>query len=246
VLPELKIVDLDLWNAVNQRLRVIEHSPAARKIRASRFWERRRPQHPLTGPVRCGRCSGSHTAVGATYLACAAARNQGSCTNRKGMRRNVLELFVLETLKHHLMHPDLVKEFIAAFTAEVNRERQTQQIGIQQRRRELVDVTRRLNGLIEAIADGLRSPGLQQKLEELETRKELLAVDLSSAPAPKPRLHPNLAEIYRRKVTELEVALQDPSSREEALDILRGLIQYVEIQPAGKASVSSSSATLPK
>ena len=36
------------------------------------------------------------------------------------------------------MHPDLVKEFIAAFTAEVNRERQAQEIGIQQRRRELV------------------------------------------------------------------------------------------------------------
>ena len=234
-LPELKIVDLDLWNAVNQRLRVIEQSPAAQKIRASRFWERRRPQHLLTGLIRCGNCGGSYTAVGAAYLACAAARNQGSCTNRRGIRRNALELFILETLKHHLMHPDLVKEFIAAFTAEVNRERQTQETGLHQRRRELVDVTRRLNGLIEAIADGLRSPGLQQKLEELENRKERLETDLSGVPAPKPRLHPNLAELYRRRVSELEIALHDPSSREEALQLLRGLIQYVEIRPGRKA-----------
>jgi site-specific DNA recombinase len=132
------------------------------------------------------------------------------------------------------MHPDLVKEFITAFTAEVNRERQAQEIGIHQRRRELLDVNRRLNGLIEAIADGLRSPGLQQKLEELETRKARLEIDLSSLPAPKPRLHPSLAELYRRKVSELEAALHDPDSREEAIQILRGLIQYVEIQRAEK------------
>src|SRR5262245_47533923 len=109
-------------------------------------------------------------------------------------------MFVLETVKQHLMHPDPAMYFIAAFTTEVNRERQKQEIDIQQRRRELVDVTRRLNGLIEAIAEGLRSPRLQQKLEELEARKERLEVDLCSAPAPKPRLHPNLAELYRRKV----------------------------------------------
>ena len=100
--------------------------------------------------------------------------------------------------------------------------------------RELADVTKRLNGLTEAVADGLRSPGLQQKLEELETRKERLELDLSSVPAPKPRRHPNLAELYRRKVSELEAALHDPDSREEALQILQGLIQYVEMQPARK------------
>ena len=37
------------------------------------------------------------------------------------------------------------------------------------RRRELADVRRKLDGLIEAIADGLRAPGLQQRLDELES-----------------------------------------------------------------------------
>ena len=36
------------------------------------------------------------------------------------------------------------------------------------RRRELANVTSRLDSLIEAIADGLRTPGLLGKLESLE------------------------------------------------------------------------------
>ena len=91
-----------------------------------------------------------------------------------------------------------------------------------------------MNGLIEAIADGLRSPGLQQKLEELEERKSRLETEVTNGPLPKPRLHPNMAELYRRKVSELEAALQDPALREEALGILRGLVQSVEIHPAKK------------
>ena len=132
------------------------------------------------------------------------------------------------------MHPDLVKEFIAAFAAESNRERQMQEVGMEQRKRELAEAVRRLNGLIEAISDGLRSPGLQQKLEELEERKSRLETEVTNGPLPKPRLHPNMAELYRRKVSELEAALQDPALREEALGILRSLVQSVEIHPAKK------------
>ena len=45
-------------------------------------------------------------------------------------------------------------------------------------------------------------------------------------------LHPNLAELYRRKVAELQRAVQDPSLRDEALTILRSLIDHVVITPA--------------
>ena len=88
---------------------------------------------------------------------------------------------------------------------------------------------RRLDGLIDAIADGLRTPGLKQKLETLEERKTALETQLAAVPPPAPRLHPNLAELYRRKVTELENALSDPGSRDEALTILRGLIERVDL-----------------
>jgi site-specific DNA recombinase len=45
------------------------------------------------------------------------------------------------------------------------------------------------------------------------------------------RLHPNLAQVYRGKVERLHEALADPALRDEALGILRGLIERVVIHP---------------
>jgi hypothetical protein len=44
-------------------------------------------------------------------------------------------------------------------------------------------------------------------------------------------LHPYLAELYRRKVSELEAALTDPEIRDEALAILRCLIDKAVLRP---------------
>jgi len=83
-----------------------------------------------------------------------------------------------------------------------------------------------------AIADGLRAPGLQAKLDEFEQRKAVLEADIVGAPTPAPRLHPNLAEIYRQRVADLANALADPGTRTEALEIMRGLIERVAVRPA--------------
>ena len=42
-------------------------------------------------------------------------------------------------------------------------------------------------------------------------------------------LHPNLAEVYRSQVVALRRSLADPLIRDEALAILRGLIDYVAV-----------------
>ena len=232
-IPELRIVDDELWQKVANRLEERAASPMAKKIRASRFWEKRRPGYLLTGLIRCGSCGGRFTSVGGDYLACSAARKMGTCDNRRGIPRPLLENFIFETLKQHLMHPDLVKEFIAEFHAEVNRQNKSHQLTLESKKRDLAEVARRHNGLIDAISDGLRTPGLQERLEQLEHRKTELACAIDEAPPTAPQLHPNLAELYRRKVAELQRADQDPSLRDEALTILRSLIDQVVITPVG-------------
>jgi len=96
----------------------------------------------------------------------------------------------------------------------------------------LAVVTRKLDGLVDAIADGLRGPDLQRRLDELGARKKELGARLD-APAPPPvRLHPNLAVLYRQKVAELHMALANPELQTEALELIRGLIERVELHPA--------------
>ena len=46
-----------------------------------------------------------------------------------------------------------------------------------------------------------------------------------------PRLHPNLASLYRRKVEHLHEALQDPTIRAETLELIRPLIERVIMRP---------------
>ena len=207
------------------------------KARATRFWERRRAQHLLTGLVYCGSCGSRLASVGRDYLACSAARGQGTCTNRKGVRRAPLEELILEGLRQRLMAPEMVEEFVAAFHEEVNRQRRDETAARAGKERELAEVTRKLDKLIEALIEGYRTAGLQQRLEELEARKAALEQELAADPPPPVRLHPNLAQVYRAKVERLHEALADPGLRDEALGILRGLIERVVIHPGrGRAA----------
>ena len=45
--------------------------------------------------------------------------------------------------------------------------------------------------------------------------------------------HPRLAEVYAQKVQQLETALNDPAIRAEATEMLRSLIDRIELRPRG-------------
>jgi hypothetical protein len=77
----------------------------------------------------------------------------------------------------------------------------------------------------------LRGAGLQ-RLDELETRKAELEARLAGSAPPPLRLHPNLAQLYRQRVADLHKALADPEHRAEAVELIRGLIERVELHPA--------------
>ena len=47
------------------------------------------------------------------------------------------------------------------------------------------------------------------------------------------RFHPNAAEIYRQKAAHIEEALNDAAPREEAAELLRGLLEEIRLAPIG-------------
>jgi len=48
------------------------------------------------------------------------------------------------------------------------------------------------------------------------------------------RLHQQLAKVYAEKVQQLEQALNDPNIRAETADVLRSLIDRIELRPGGE------------
>jgi site-specific DNA recombinase len=83
--PDLRIVSDPLWTRVRNRLDGIRDSGAVSKARATRFWEHRRARHLLTGLMVCGECDGNMISAGKDYMACDHARNQGTCSNKRGI-----------------------------------------------------------------------------------------------------------------------------------------------------------------
>jgi site-specific DNA recombinase len=59
----------------------------------------------------------------------------------------------------------------------------------------------------------------------------LSALLLATQPAAEPALHPNLAAVYREKVAELQLALSDQQTKDEAFAIIRTLIDKVRLIP---------------
>ena len=237
--PGLRIIDQDLWDAVAARLTSIREASGADARPRPAFHERRRARHILTGKVFCASCGSACGAVGQDYLSCNAARRQGTCGNRASIRRPELETLILDALRHQLMQPAHVAEFVTAYTAEWNRLAAEHSATTAAHRRELDSVTRKLDGLIDAIADGLRGAGVQQKLDTLEARKAELTRLIATSEAPPPRLHPKLAETYRAKVADLHEALKAEDGGRAALEAVRSLIDRVELGPPADGAAKS-------
>ncbi len=71
------------------------------------------------------------------------------------------------------------------------------------RQAELGKVRHKIERLIDALTDGTPAIAVTGRLRELEQRRLTLEAELATSEAPAPRLHPNLAEIYRQKVAGL-------------------------------------------
>jgi hypothetical protein len=97
-----------------------------------------------------------------------------------------------------------------------------------------LDVKARIDRIIEAIADGTASPTLKAKLSELEAERAHL--EAAHGPAPEkrelPEIHPNLPQLYKRRVTDLQRVLTlNAADRDAAAEILRSLIMQIVVRP---------------
>jgi len=114
--PDLRIVDDDLWNKVKARQVRVRHALMYDNVgvRSERV---RRPAYLLSNLLKCGACGGGFSKVSLHHYGCSNARNRGTCNNLLTIRRNVLEASVLSGLKTHLMTPNSLRNLPPSITA---------------------------------------------------------------------------------------------------------------------------------
>jgi hypothetical protein len=79
--------------------------------------------------------------------------------------------------------------------------------------------------------EGVPGSEVKDELIAIAARREELQRQHAAITEPKPLLHPEMSAIYRAKVTELARALQEPESRSEATEALRGLVDAIVLTP---------------
>ena len=226
--PELRIVDPLLWEAVRARLAecALPISDASAEARLNGTHRRK---FVLSGFLRCSVCGGAYAVMAKDRYGCATHVKAGTCQNGNTIVRPALERRVLDALRDKMMAPDAIAAFIVAYNEEVAAARAAQAHERAPRGAELVEIDRKISGLIDAIENGAWSPALQERLTGLEDIKRAIIAARAIEPEPTNvvEIRPATVETYRSRVVDLIAALSEPGDRAAASEALRSLVDKI-------------------
>jgi len=147
------------------------------------------------------------------------------------VKQDELEGMVLSALQSRLMDPALLKEFCEEYTAYRNKLRGEKTARLAGARAELGKLARQREHLIQAIKDGVPAAEVKDDLARIAARRDVLEVLLAGTKEEPVLLHPNMAAYYREQVAALAEALTAEENRAEAADLLRSLVDRIELTP---------------
>jgi len=225
--PDLRIISNELWESTKRRQDAIRRILAS----ATSIVRARRPHYLFSGLTKCGVCGSGFVLKSRNRLSCLGACDKGTCTNHLTIRRDEIERRVLHALQEKLLRRDLFEEFCHEFTREVNRLRMAASASVTAGERELRRVQAEIGKLVQALKDGVPASIVKDPLIALEAQQTQLRARLDRAAQPPPLLHPNMADLYREKVTQLARGLEHEESRTGAAEALRGLIDAIVLTP---------------
>ena len=222
--PHLRIIDDALWARAQARRKAMT---------GQRPETQRAPVRLLSGLARCGVCGGTYIVASKTYWGCGSHKDGARCSNRLRIRGDLLEARVLAGLSDHLMQPEAVALYVAERPkahARLARDGQKLRGRIDA---ELRKVEARIANLVTAIAEGGSAfAAVADMLATDQLRRDQLLADRAEVEDPSViTLHPNFAEDYRRRWSDLHKALACESTREAVTPAFRDLIDRVILTP---------------
>mgnify|MGYP003150535940 FL=1 len=235
----LRIVDDGLWQATRRRQEEISRKYAnvtkgVRAYHAAKLNSLRRPAFLFSGLIKCGCCGGNYGIITRDRYGCLNRYRRGTCDNSRTIVRDKIEARVLAGLTEKLVSAEAVAEAVQAYAEglnQMNRERRAQAVLARQK---LEKVERGIAGIMSAIEDGMYQSAMKSRMEELEQEKQEIIARMDEVPQDVPDIHPNIAEIYRKKVQNLTAALDDPLMYAEAADAIRSVVGEIIISPGDK------------
>lgn len=237
--PALRIVDETLWRAVRERQAELAQRFEAttlgvRAARAQKMNELRRPVFLLSGLLECGCCGGKYGIVVNDRYGCLNRYRKGTCDNGHTIRRAEIERRALAGIVDKLVSAEAVREAVAAYVEQTNLQNRERRAQAELDRRALEKLDRSIAGIMAAIEDGLYQPVMKARMADLERQRAEIMSRTGDAPVDVPDIHPNIAEIYRRKVERFSAIMDDPELRQEVANEIRSLVARIILSPGAK------------
>ncbi|OYY91422.1 MAG: hypothetical protein B7Y45_03840 [Sphingomonas sp. 28-66-16] len=222
--PDLRIVDQDLWDAVQARRDTLTRQP---------FRMARRPRHLLSGLVRCGDCGGTYTIVTRDRWGCIRHREAGSCANGRRISTAALERRVLGGLEHQLLAPEVVSAVVKRFHEQRAVADRTMGAGRRKLERRIAELDREITRLVDALAAGADLDVVRAGIDDRRDQRAIAEAELAEQSAgPAIILHPHIVEAYRRAIGDLGQTLAGGNATSRHLPRLRALIESIRITDA--------------
>ena len=240
--PELQIIEKGAWDKAQ-----------AIKLRYSsrRGNKRQTKKRLLSGLIKCGSCGGGMTIVNRERYSCSARREKGTCDSPVGISAQDLEARVINGLKEILLgREELLQTFASSFHDETVRLRRERNQQTEASQKELIKVQRSIDRCLDFITGGDGAMDTVRKtLAQLEISKETILASLEQlAPPVKVDNHPNIGHLYQRRIEQIVKLFSDEDTQQEAVTIIRSLIDRIDITPGesrGKPTVGLTGGPAP-
>lgn len=198
--PELRIIDAELWTAVQARLAAVSKKyKGDGPARAPGAWK---TTYLLSGIAVCDECGFPLTIYGSNsgrYYRCNTHYGKGTCKNDVRVREPEFRANCLSTVRQKLQSKEGI-EYVRRQVAERLRDwTRTLERDLTERRERLQRTEDRIKGLVQFIADGDRSEYVVATLRDLEAQAkgDRAAIERIQREAREPLRLPSLGEITR-------------------------------------------------
>lgn len=228
----LRLVPDALWDAV-----------AAKKAKRSSTPRHltRAPKRVFSGLLKCGSCGCGMSlkgkdSSGRFRIQCTRAKESGDCPDPRSYYIDEIERRILSLLREELQQPEVIRDFLDAYEAEMKRLRASSSSRVAALQRELTQTTARATRLNNMLMDGHGIPErVNEELQRVLMRENELKVTLASSAAPKViALHPSARDRYLSAVAKLHETLGADGDSDPA-KVVREVIDRVVLYPVGPA-----------
>ncbi|WP_299357077.1 zinc ribbon domain-containing protein [uncultured Shimia sp.] len=237
--PDLQIVDTELWEAAKARQEQQSKSRSNRtstdKNGLSVSQGLRRRKFLLSGLLKCERCQGNLTIGGGSgdrkMYYCANAKEKGPavCADLPGIRKTIIEEEVVSRMRDGLLQDEAYQQFKIDFLRHQNASGAAIEADLRLKDSQIRDHEAKKANLMDIVEGGYANRTIVERLDEVIAELDKLKAQRSEMTPGEVDLPDDLPAIYRAHISDLAETLSDESVAGRAGDEMRRFIDQIII-----------------